>query len=229
MTRTDVIMRRVFIAGVTLLVAGVGFQMWLTSQRKNFSAAASASQAEPVLKLPQFNLVDQDGSPTTRAVFSNKVSIVQFMFTSCPLACPAMTTQMETLQKRLRGSGVQFVSLSFDPVTDSPKVLKEYATERFKLDQSNWRFLTEVVAQGERPRGIVRSIYANDLHQMIEEEKGSSIKSSTGEDIANINHSVNLFLVGPDGTVLASYNSTRANEMDELARHATLAMRQILK
>ena len=96
-------------------------------------------------KISNYQLIDQDSS---KVIFPDlakgKISVVGYIFTNCPDICPLTTNNMSIIQEKLKNdnvSGVQFVSISFDPATDKPSVLKKYASIR-NLDLSNWEFLT---------------------------------------------------------------------------------------
>ena len=92
--------------------------------------------------------VDQDAAPRTFGSFKGKPTLVTFIYTKCPIPtfCPMMDRHFATIQKRLhddpamRGK-VQLVSISFDPVTDSPAVLKAHA-KTLGADLATWSFLT---------------------------------------------------------------------------------------
>ncbi|GIQ65951.1 hypothetical protein PACILC2_45190 [Paenibacillus cisolokensis] len=94
---------------------------------------------------PAFSLSDLNGEPVTEARFDGKVRITSFIFTRCPDICPATTANMVVLQSELQkqglfGKDVEFVSITFDPVNDTPEVLQQYA-ERMGIDQSGWTLL----------------------------------------------------------------------------------------
>jgi protein SCO1/2 len=183
----------------------------------------------PTLTIPAFELIDFTGRAHTRAsLLEGKVSIVDFFFTNCPLACPVMTGQMQELQKKLAGTGVQFVSFSIDPANDTPDALRAYITQRFAIDTRNWTHLTERIEPGQQPRNVARQIFAKDLMQYVEDKPEEQIQTTGGGSMANIYHSVNFFLVGPDGVVLAWYNSQRPEELEQLRQHAIGAVKKFL-
>ena len=77
------------------------------------------------------------------AVLDNdRTVIVDFVFTSCQAICPVMSATFSQVQRRLGGERdrVQLVSVSIDPETDTPAVLKDYAA-RFHA-QPGWTFVT---------------------------------------------------------------------------------------
>ena len=96
-------------------------------------------------KVSSYQLIDQDSSKVIFPDFAKgKISVVGYIFTNCPDICPLTTNNMSIIQEKLNKdnvSGVQFVSISFDPAADKPSVLKKYAEVR-NLDLSNWEFLT---------------------------------------------------------------------------------------
>ncbi|WP_437730691.1 SCO family protein [Sorangium sp. So ce1335] len=90
-------------------------------------------------------LVDQDGRPRrfyTDLLRGRKV-LIHFIFTSCKGACPTMTSNLARVQALLgkrAGKEVAILTITVDPVNDTPKVLKQYAA-RFNAGPG-WRFLT---------------------------------------------------------------------------------------
>jgi cytochrome oxidase Cu insertion factor (SCO1/SenC/PrrC family) len=109
-------------------------------------AAAAAPAANPAQSyFGEIPLVNQDGQ--TMRLYSDllkdKVVVIDFMFTSCTGACPIMSTNFAKIQDWLGdrlGKDVHLISVSVDPVNDTPAKLKEYAA-RFKA-RPGWYFLT---------------------------------------------------------------------------------------
>lgn len=94
----------------------------------------------PVLgELPAFRLVAHDGRPFTRDSEHGKAFVADFIFTTCPGICPAMTARLAQLQPRLP-EGVGIASFTVDPGHDTPEVLARYAAD-FKAGPA-WRFVT---------------------------------------------------------------------------------------
>lgn len=89
-------------------------------------------------------LVDQAGRPFAVDELRGKVVLFNFIFTSCPNICPVQTQALAEVQRAIPQSDrdrVQFVSVSIDPVHDTPAVLLSFA-QRFKLDFARWSFVT---------------------------------------------------------------------------------------
>jgi cytochrome oxidase Cu insertion factor (SCO1/SenC/PrrC family) len=89
-----------------------------------------------------FALVDQDGARRNLADWSGAPFAVAMIFTSCAGPCPAITDAMAKLQRELPAtSSIRLVSVSVDPRTDTPPVLKSYAIAH-GADPARWTFLT---------------------------------------------------------------------------------------
>ena len=89
-----------------------------------------------------FALTNQSGRVVTRADLRDKVWLADIIYTRCFGPCLRMTRQMRELQAALPANApVQLVSLTADPVFDTPEVLKRYG-EKFGVAPERWQFLT---------------------------------------------------------------------------------------
>lgn len=76
-------------------------------------------------------------------LIAGKVVVVNFIYTSCPDACPLETAKLAEVHGLLGervGQDVFMYSISIDPERDTPEVLRDY-TERFQTGKG-WTFLT---------------------------------------------------------------------------------------
>jgi cytochrome oxidase Cu insertion factor (SCO1/SenC/PrrC family) len=108
-------------------------------QTKNARAEASARY------FPNLVLLTQENKPVHfyDDMLKGKVVLINFLFTNCKGVCSPMTANLAKVQKYLGervGREVVMISLSVDPLIDTPAVLKRYA-ESFKA-QPGWYFLT---------------------------------------------------------------------------------------
>jgi protein SCO1/2 len=107
--------------------------------------AAAASKRWGPDYFPNVPLVTQDGK-TVRFyddLIKDKVVAINFIFTSCTDVCPGETARLRQVQKRIQnrvGKDVFMYSISIDPETDTPPVLKGYS-EKFGVGPG-WLFLT---------------------------------------------------------------------------------------
>lgn len=150
------------------------------------------------LSIPAFELVDQDEQRVTNAVFTGKITVIDFFFTHCPFICPAMTGRFGQLVQQLKDvPDVQFLSFSVDPLHDTPARLREYAAQH-EADTARWRFLTG-------PREVTWNILEKGLKWGIEEREDQKIKLPTGNEMSNIRHPGWFALIGRDAKVLGVY------------------------
>lgn len=94
---------------------------------------------------PSFELTDLEGNPVSLESTNGKARIVYFYFASCPDVCPPTTYLLGGVQDMLRekgdlGKNVEMISISFDPETDTPDVIKDFA-ERSGAEFESWKFL----------------------------------------------------------------------------------------
>lgn len=95
--------------------------------------------------IPNVPVITQDGRTLLfyDDVLKGKISIISFIYTSCRDICPVVTARLSQLEENLGdavGRDYFFVSISIDPVTDTPARLKEYG-KAFGVGAS-WLFLT---------------------------------------------------------------------------------------
>ncbi|MFK8332287.1 SCO family protein [Pseudomonas sp. BJa5] len=77
-------------------------------------------------------------------VLKDKVVMLNVIFTHCNDACPLITRKLREVRDAMgeeAASKVTFISVSSDPVNDTPQVLKEFAQKQ-GVDGPNWLFLT---------------------------------------------------------------------------------------
>jgi protein SCO1/2 len=91
----------------------------------------SGAEAEDV-ELIDSTLVDQDGQPVQFAseAVGDRIVAINFVYTSCTTVCPLAAATFQRLQERLGerlGKEVRLISVSLDPVTDTPARLKDHA------------------------------------------------------------------------------------------------------
>lgn len=104
-------------------------------------------------QLPDVHLVNQRGEPVMfyTDLVKGKVVIVNTFFTTCTTICPRMGSSFSRLEQRLEQSDrpdIFLISISVDPLNDTPGRLKEFA-ERFRAG-SRWTLLTGSKADVDR-------------------------------------------------------------------------------
>lgn len=93
-------------------------------------------------KVADFSFTNQNGETITNANYDGKVYLVEFFFTTCPTICPRMSRNLVDIQSHFEGlDNFGIASFTINPETDTPEVLKEYAT-KYGITNPNWNFLT---------------------------------------------------------------------------------------
>jgi protein SCO1/2 len=99
-------------------------------------------------QVPFFALTERSGRRVTRDDLRGSVWVVDFIYTECTESCPTQSLQFAQLQRQLVAQpDGRLVSITVDPVHDTPEVLRKYADRYGATDR--WWFLT----------GDTRSIY----------------------------------------------------------------------
>ncbi|MEM8606286.1 MAG: SCO family protein [Myxococcota bacterium] len=101
------------------------------------------TEPPPVLsRIQEFSLTDQNGEAFERSTLDGSVWVADFVFTHCNSSCPRLTAHMQGLQTRVSDvPNVEFLSVSVDPMNDTPEVIKAYMADN-ELPEGNWRFVT---------------------------------------------------------------------------------------
>jgi cytochrome oxidase Cu insertion factor (SCO1/SenC/PrrC family) len=95
-------------------------------------------------------LQDQNGA-TLRFysdALQNRIVLLNVIFTSCSDACPLITQKLKEVRELLgdKAQDITFISLTSDPLRDTPAVLKAYTLKQGS-DDPHWLFLTGDKAQ----------------------------------------------------------------------------------
>jgi len=111
---------------------------------KHDAAAAAAPSAVKVV-LRGDPLLDQTGKRVRLAddVIGGRIAVVNFVFTTCTTVCPVTSATFQQLQGKLGtalGKEVVLVSISVDPLRDTPERMHEYAA-RYQAG-AGWTWLT---------------------------------------------------------------------------------------
>ncbi len=90
----------------------------------------------------EFKLINQDGEEVSLSDFENKIVVLAFTFSTCPDICPMIEYNMNLAKESLGesyGNDVVFISISIDPLIDTPERMKSYWHEGLGY---NWDHLT---------------------------------------------------------------------------------------
>ena len=104
--------------------------------------------------VPNFSLTDQRKRSVSLDAFRGSVVALNFVYTSCALPnfCLRLANNFAVLQKRFDkrlGKDLVLLTVTFDPVHDTPEVLAKYS-EQWNANPASWHFLTGTEADVQR-------------------------------------------------------------------------------
>ena len=110
------------------------------------SGDKAAAEAKARDYFTNVELIDQDGNRLKfyDEVLKDNVVVISFIFTNCGGACPLMTRNLTMIRDMLPTNvrnEITFLSISLDPVRDTPSAMKEFA-QTHDADQDGWLWLT---------------------------------------------------------------------------------------
>jgi len=150
---------------------------------------------------PNMALWDQSARLVMKKDFLGHPLALNFIFTSCRVArmCPASTSSMKQLGDALAklpgAANVRLLTITFDPETDSPGILRTYA-DGYGIDHERHRFLT------------------GDAGQIKDLMRHYGIQ--TLRDDGTIVHNAALIVISPEGRI--TYRSEGASfDADDVA------------
>lgn len=180
-----------------------------------FTAVMAPKWAQPVVgeppmvlgQVPEFSLLNRDGSTLTNADLLGTPWVADFIFTRCAISCPRMTQRMVQIGELWQSdSTTARVSFSVDPEYDTQEILQAYA-ESWEIDDPRWFFLT-----GDRE--VIKEIVMGGFKLAVEMNPPPGA-ASPGEPIL---HSTRFVLVDAAGAIRGYYDVIKGEELERLAR-----------
>jgi protein SCO1 len=139
--------------------------------------------------VPDFTLLDQKRRPVSLSALRGKVVVANFIYTTCALPnfCLRLANNFGVLQKRFArqlGRDLVLLTLTFDPVHDTPDVLAKYAAQ-WKADPDTWRFLTGPPVNVERACRLF-GVHAFSNEGLLDHSLHTVVIDRQGRLVANI-------------------------------------------
>jgi len=155
---------------------------------------------------PDFSLVERSGKAVSARDLRGQVWIADFIYTKCQDTCPLQSRAMAALQSDLKAHGyVRSVSITVDPLTDTPALLSQYA-DRYGADPERWLFLTGELRQ-------IRRIVQDGFRL-----SATPVDGQTADPV--VFHSARFVLVDRDGEIRGYYNSNDPQALRRLRENA---------
>ena len=178
-----------------------------------------------IMAAPDGEVVGIDGrAERLRRFVHGRITLLGFIYTTCtdPDGCPLAYRVFEALREAvgatpdLRGA-VRLVTLSFDPLRDTPDVMRRYAGSRVRGDGAApaWYFLTTRSARELAP--LVEG-FGQDVRYTVDREHGRPRRE--------LSHVLKVFLIDRGGFVREIYTSTFLHPRTVLNDIETLRMEE---
>jgi protein SCO1/2 len=175
--------------------------------------ADDSTQPQRGVEVPDFTLVNQDGRAVHLQQYRGRALLLTFVYTRCPLPdyCTLMSTNFAQVERELAkdpklSQAAHLLSVSIDPVHDTPKVLKSYGaahTEKYADEKfDRWEFATGQPEEIKRMATFFGLTYFDENNQIV--------------------HSLRTAIVAPDGRVYKIYRGNEWKPEDVLRDLQTL-------
>ncbi|HSY51023.1 MAG TPA: SCO family protein [Thermoanaerobaculia bacterium] len=167
------------------------------------------SDLPKLFPIPEARLVNETGKPVRMSEMKGQVVVYDFIFTHCSGTCPMMTATMRRLTAKIpKNAPVRFVSISVDPIRDTPQVLHDYAA--YARNDPRWTFLT-----GDRKTIVDLSVKGFKL----------AAGDATGTPDESVLHSVKFAVADKQGVIRDYYAATN----DDAVAHVTGVVKELLR
>ena len=186
---------RILVVALIALVAAMALL-----PRRSVPPPEDATEWPQQRALPLVELTDHTGAALSTADLTQRFTLLFFGFTNCPDICPTSLAVLAQATDRLaetRTPAPRVVLISVDPARDTPAQLRDY------LAHFDAGFIGATAAE---PR----------LQPLFEALGVSVMKQSLGGEHYNMTHNPQVYVVAPNGNVIATLSS--ANSAEALVR-----------
>jgi cytochrome oxidase Cu insertion factor (SCO1/SenC/PrrC family) len=186
--------------------------------------APGSYRLERIFQAPEGAVLDTSGRPQALAKYTGgKITVLSFVYMSCSdtAGCPYAFHVLHMLEGRLKkepalAERVRLVSLSFDPVRDTPREMARYAGGTKKpRHQPEWAYLTTASRAKLLP---ILDGFGQDVDIIVDPK--------TGEPDGKLSHVLRVFLLDGKGSVREIYTTTYLFEDVVYNDIKTLAMEE---
>lgn len=157
----------------------------VVSLQENKTEPVETFAPRPDKSLLDYKFTNELGQAVSFNDFRGQALAVTFFYTRCPLPdyCPRLSKNFEEASQKLEGmanapTNWHFISVSFDPRSDTPQILKNYGLS-YGYDPAHWSFFTG-------PQDKIAAL-----------ARGSGVKYETAD--GTINHNFRTLIIDPEG------------------------------
>ncbi|WP_138416231.1 SCO family protein [Aquibacillus sediminis] len=187
---------------IVIAITGSMILFISTDQFQAFTAeqARRASITNNTPLLTDVTFQDSEGDRIKLSDYQGKYVLATYMYTACGDVCPAIERNFLKIYKGLPEQMVddelQLLSISFDPVRDTPEQL-QHAEEVFQADGENWK--------------MVRIPDQQQLNLLLEQSGVIVIPAEDGFE-----HNAAFYLIDPNGRLVRIFNYDLPNQVVEI-------------
>ena len=165
----------------------------ISEGKASTNTSLAFTMPEPGAKIPDFELLSQDGEPIHLSQYQGRPLLLTFIYTRCPLPdyCPLMCFNFAAIHQKLQSMRPSekiphLLTVSFDSEFDTPAVLRKFAQRYMNpLDFQSWEFATGSSDEIRKITGYFGLIFRKEENQIV--------------------HSLVTALIGPDGKLVKIY------------------------
>jgi cytochrome oxidase Cu insertion factor (SCO1/SenC/PrrC family) len=189
---------------VTALAGPQNDEKLLRDTDHDYDAPAPGTYQLPVIKAAaDAALLDAAGKPISlRELTRSRVTVLSFIYTRCASAkaCPMATGVLMDLHELSAdhlelAKNLRLVSMSFDPVHDTPERMRAYSTlASERPSAAPWHFVT---ARSEAELQPVLAAYGQAVDQ----------KANPADPTGPLNHTLRVYLIDREGRIRNIYSS----------------------
>ncbi len=196
---------RTFLATTLIVITGFLILWESTDGGRAFTVeeARRLEVQENPRPVPAWSLQNQDAETITIQDWQGDFVVVDFIYTSCPSICLILSSNLRSLQKDFiseqKIDNLRFLSISFDPETDTPQRLKEHLTH-FSANFKYW--------------SAARPISSSQKETILDFFKVIVIPDEYG----GYTHSAGYHVINPEGKLVAIFG---IEQLDELHTYLT--------
>jgi len=199
-----------------VVTANDGNDYWLEdvritdeSGRKTAKVPVTPRPLQPGERVPDLELVNQDGKTIRLGDFKGKAVLLTFIYTRCPMPkfCPRLSSQFARIHADLAKTPdaygrTHLLTISFDPKYDTAPVLRRYGLAYLDNDPSgfsHWEFASASPGDLRKLADAFGLVYFEQDNQ--------------------ISHSLDIVLISPKGTIVKYWsNDWTAGELENALR-----------
>lgn len=166
----------------------------LAAQVSQSSPSGPSDASEPLESArpsPRYLLLGSHGRAVTSEDFRKRFQLITFGFVSCPDVCPTTLLELQQVLAALgeRAKHLQPLFITVDPQRDTAAVLSAYTRN----------FDARIMGLTGSPELVRRAADAFKVRFEKVQEPGAA------PDVYTMDHSTGMFLLGPDGQLLAKF------------------------